>query len=63
MRPVRESPGEILVYTVARFGLEPEVDFADQATRDLLTSELAKLAQVEEPIHSGTAPGLLSLPN
>ena len=59
--PVRKHFEEFLVYTVARFG--PEVDFADKSIRDLLAPDLAKLAQVEEPAHSGTSPELLSVPN
>ena len=61
MPPVRKHFEEFLAYSVARFG--PEVNFADKSIRDLLAPDLAKLAQVEEPVHSGTSPELLSVPN
>jgi hypothetical protein len=61
MPPLRPKHQELLVYTVVRLG--PAVSFADPTVRDRLAPFLAALAQVEEPGHSGTALGNLSLAN
>lgn len=46
---------ELQVYSVARFG--PGTDLADESVRHRLAPFLSALTQVEEPGHSGAAPG------
>jgi hypothetical protein len=53
--------GELLVYTVARFG--DAADLADPAIRAALTPFLSSLAQVEESLHAGVAAADFCLAN
>jgi hypothetical protein len=47
--------GQLAVYTVVRLG--PDIDFAEQKERMLLSPSLSGLTQVEEHIHAGSLPG------